>query len=324
MKHHHLEASASIAANELMTMFITKLNQVVKELERCGGNINLMKSDLKISLTQLERALPTSLKEKITKHIKSPEKDHASSIAKLKDAKAKLQQKRQEKQQAREAAMDFFKIFLPDMWVTAIQEKYHREMVSQTHKSEETLGQTNKHIFGSNLHNKAGSVSMNHKEREEIQDIKHQEANRKLISIYNIRLEAIRKAIEVAGGDVAQLPHDIKAEITALQTILPDGQLKMLNAFMEGAEKGQEVALALKKQQEKIATELADTTLESVSLGMILIVSAPSRSIGHEHEASLKHPISPSKAETLTHASKKSDFSIADMEAYNRLVSGEQ
>ena len=76
--------------------------------------------------------------------------------------------------------------------------------------------------------------------------------------------------------------------------------------------------------QSKISKELASAAVATVDLSIMLLCERPARLLGHAQDVSLKHPLSPSRIEGIqATVSSKRDFSIADMEAFNRRVSGE-
>lgn len=314
-------------AKQLAAMFLTKLEEIVKELERCGGDIKLMKSELRESLIQLEQGLPPRLKDKVIAKIKSAEKDHFLSVENLEKSKEELEKKRQDKKEASQAAMDFFKIFLPDMWVILINEKEKMNQGKKEDKFTSRLTQESnsaaatKSASSTSKIVSAHSIQMEAEHKEE-----HQTVFTKLLDLYNARLENIRKAIEMAGGDVAKLDPSMRKEITALQAILPDGQLRILNSFMEGKEKGQEVSTTLGEQRSQIAKELSEVTLATVDLS---IMAASHRmaagSLERSYEATFKQPLSPTRTLNImgTAKAKSKDFSIADMEAFSKRVSGD-
>jgi len=305
------------AADQLMTMFITKLEEIVKELEKCGGDLKMMKSELRRSLEKLESSLPAPLREKVTSKIKSPEMDHEKTMVDLDKMKKELHKNRQEKRQASQAAMDFFKIFLPDGWVTHLQERERLEQL-------ESKKGTNKHGDTTKPASARPTIEAYIHEAGIEHEPQYQLAHSKLIGLYNARLENIRKAIEIAGGDVMRLDPSIKTEIKALQSVIPEGHLKMLNGFMEGKDKGVEVAIELEKSKDKIAKELAGVTINTVELSIFATLERSVAALGYRHEANLKHELPASKIKDDSAKSKSSGFTIADMDAFiSKRMSGD-
>ena len=318
-------------SSQLMTLYIIKLEEIVAELERCGGDLGMMKNDLRVSLKKLESSLPTPLRVKVAAKIKTSEKDHAKSLADLEDSKEELSRKRQEKRESTNAAIDFFKMFLPDMWVIFIQNKEKIEHLEKQKEEDKAKVLERKIIDKGDGNSDAASgsnkdvLARSANETRIDHEVQYQVAHSKLMGLYSARLESIRKAIELTGGDVTKLTPSIKSEITSLQTVLPEGHLKILNGFMEGKDKGKEVALELERIREKASKELASRTLGTVDLAIATVCEKTAVALGYRHEASLKHPLSPSLVDSHISVakSKGKGFSIADMEAFNKKMSGE-
>lgn len=315
------------AADALMTSFIKKLEDIIKELELNDGDFTRLKSETKSKLGNIEAALPKPLKDRVSKKIKTPEKEHDRSVAQLEAKKLSETEKRHKRREASQAAMDFFKIFLPDIWVQIIQDNTLKskraeeaKLIKEAHDSKSENTAIAKAKDSSPPDNKSAEEKAAHEQS-------YQAAHAKLMSIYNARISNIKIAIELAGGDVTKLDPSVVVEIKSLQAILPDGQLKMLDKFLEGKSTDKEATKALNDKKEAVAKELSDIVAGTISECSIAISDRPiMRSLAlTKHKTLSLEEIDYSQPRSLPNVADKtkSDFTIADMDAYRRRMSGE-
>jgi len=317
------------AANALMTSFIIKLETIVKELELNGGDVSLLKEETRSKLKSIEGALPKVLKDKVVAKIKSPEKDHESAVKSL-DAKKQLDHEtRHKKKEAGQAAMDFFRIFLPDMWVAVMDDVAQRSKeVSKASKIKEAKAAKDDTKTPSTEDKRSLDSKKPDEERAREHEQSYKLAHGKLMAIYNARLSNIKRAIELSGGDVTRLDPSVVAEIHSLQAILPEGHLKVLGAFMDGKKTSQETVKVLEQDKEKTAKELSGVVAGTIlQCAVIIGEGSVSKLIGLvKPQPVTLTEISVSKPMTTPDVASKHSahgFSVADMDAFSKRRSSE-
>ena len=266
------------AAAELTLSFLSNLQKITEELERNNGDFEKLKSESKFMLKRLESVLPKNLKANIpVRQAKIIQENQ-----RVKDIDVKARSKTVDKAKSDLFANELLKIFLPDAWAVKII-KADTEKQSSASPSASTLKGEIRHqslvekgldrlknLFkapssdsGSTSSSTEAAITKKRSEPEAHHSPNidraqsYKSASKELTSIYHYRIAAIKKALDKANGNLDILSPEIKKEISTLQTILPQTQLKLLNNYLDPGQKGKEISKELEASHMIVAKKMA-------------------------------------------------------------------